>query len=102
MDSYDNSREKRLRERFDPDNISEWLQYTPESFMVTIIHEIRREKEIIRAWAELLNDDPNLKAVHLTRSARERRIDATYGTSTILEAYWRHTKQDSPTREEHL
>jgi signal transduction histidine kinase len=48
--------EKIIYEHFNPENIREWLQVSPDNFIAVIVHEIRSEIAIIRTHSEQLQN----------------------------------------------
>ena len=78
-------REQDIRRNFDPDSMENWLKYhSTQDFLAIMIHELRREKEIIEKWAELLNDNPQLQSTTLNLNGQA--IPVTFCTETILKA----------------
>ncbi|MEO8609409.1 MAG: hypothetical protein ABI690_16070 [Chloroflexota bacterium] len=77
-------REAELKRLFDPDNLNEWVNYSPERFIALMINEIRRENDLIGAWSKLLNDNPEFRG--LTFDVNGQKIDALFFTETILRA----------------
>ncbi|MBL8166053.1 MAG: hypothetical protein JNJ61_28980 [Anaerolineae bacterium] len=53
-------REEVIRRFFDPENVDNLLQYSPESFLAIIMNEIRQENDIITLWSRTLHEDPSL------------------------------------------
>lgn len=41
---------------FDPDNIQEWLKYSPEEFILMIITEIQQLNEVTGSWSKIILD----------------------------------------------
>jgi hypothetical protein len=77
-------REAEIKKLFDPNNLTEWLKYSPEEFIALMINEIRRENNVIEAWSKLLNDNPQFRS--LTFDVNGQKIDALFFTETILRA----------------
>ena len=55
------NREEGTNKYFDPDNVEEWLKYSPEEFIAVLINEIRQESEAIGAWAKMLDQNPEFR-----------------------------------------
>jgi hypothetical protein len=50
--------EKRMFQIFDPNNVSQWLQYSPLDFIGIMLLEIHQQNEAIQAWSELMAKIP--------------------------------------------
>lgn len=77
--------ESSLFERFNPDNISTWMEVPTENFIFAMISEIRRENDQLAYWANLFNDHPLFRAYIVDLSNGEKK-PATYWTDLALRA----------------
>lgn len=48
---------RNMYEAFDPKNVSNWIQHSPEEFIEIISHEFKVEAEFIRGRIELMLSD---------------------------------------------
>jgi hypothetical protein len=67
---------------FDPDNVTEWLKYSPKEFIQIMILELRQQNVAIEKWAELVDGSPDWESTELTINAQT--IPARFFTQTIL------------------
>lgn len=77
-------REENVKKRFDPNNITEWLEYSPDEFIAQIVIELRQENTTISAWSKLLDENPQFRAQVFQINDQE--IDAAFFTEVIMRA----------------
>lgn len=51
--------------KFTPEEVSYWLQYSPEAFIAAIVNEIRQETLFIEFRAKIIHEDPNTQGLSL-------------------------------------
>jgi hypothetical protein len=75
-------REEENKKYFDPEDVTEWLKYSPEEFIGLMINEIRRETISIAAWSKLLDEHPQFRSQ--TFHFNQQEIPATFITETLM------------------
>ena len=77
-------REGEIERLFDPDHITELLEYSPEEFIALIVIQIRQETDLISAWSKLLDENQQFRSQ--TFQVGDKEIAAPYFTETIMRA----------------
>mgnify|MGYP000306514609 CR=1 FL=1 len=76
--------EKSTRELFDPDNMAEWLKYTPEEFIGVMVLELRQANVSVREVSKLLNANSQLKSIIIDPDGQ--RVPVVFFMEGILRA----------------
>ena len=84
MTDNDNWYEEKIYEIFDPNDISEWLKYSPAEFLGIMLLELRQQNVMIRNWAELMAKNPQFSSQVFQFGNQE--IAATFFTDVNLRA----------------
>jgi len=61
-----NDREGHYKRLFNPADVSNWIHDPPDTFLPMIVHELVREVQIIKTWANLAEENPEngMKIIH--------------------------------------
>ncbi len=77
-------REAELNQIFNPDDVSSWLKYSPQEFLLLIMHEIHRENDLIHGYTKILAEIPEFSSQTFKLGNKE--LEAAFFTDVNLSA----------------
>jgi hypothetical protein len=77
-----NDLEDTFNELFDPSDVSRWLSYSRQGFIEVMILELKQQRVMIEAYAELMYQSPKIQATEIEINGQH--ISASFCLEAIL------------------
>jgi hypothetical protein len=84
MKEMDDTHEREINELFNPDDIAQWGETSPEEFIGIIVHEFKREIQMQQAYAELLKQALEITPIDVIGDTQT--IPASYCVQVVLKS----------------